>query len=228
MGQKPKSNKLGCLLHILIPAVGAVAIGLGLENAGADPETEMAMQLSAVFAFLFFLVISFGIYAARRNKRNKKFAQETRAAALAKVNAAEMDTMPHVTGLPIPDGAVCTVYVCPDRYIFDRDGSQFNLTFEKVTDVVCKTETEIQNNYVSSIGGAVAGAALFGALGAIVGGRAKKKTDKIIHKYLIFAYVKDEKTDFITFDCTDSLKTEVFVSAFKSYQQVQPGKQVDL
>jgi len=80
---------------------------------------------------------------------------------------------------------------------------------------VIKTETEIQNAYVSSVGGAIGGLALFGPLGAMVGGRTKKKTDKIIHNYLIFAYDKDGQTDFISFDVTNRLITaRRFVSAF--------------
>lgn len=43
--------------------------------------------------------------------------------------------------------------------------------------------------YVSSIGGTVGGAMLFGTLGAMTGGRAKKKTVKNeTHHYLIITY----------------------------------------
>lgn len=44
-----------------------------------------------------------------------------------------------------------------------------------------KTDKEIQQQYVSSVGGAVGGAVLFGPLGAITGGRAKKKTVKEVY-----------------------------------------------
>ena len=54
----------------------------------------------------------------------------------------------------------------------------FKLLKEKITDVTMTNDIEIQKNNVSSIGGAVSGAILFGALGAIIGGRAKNKKVK--------------------------------------------------
>lgn len=56
-----------------------------------------------------------------------------------------------------------------------------------------KTDTEIQQQYISSVGGAVGGAVLFGPLGAMIGGRAKKKTIKNeVHRYLIITYQSPE------------------------------------
>ena len=52
-----------------------------------------------------------------------------------------------------------------------------------------KTDTEIQNQAVSSVGGAIAGGVMFGTLGAIIGGRAKTKKVKTITQYLIITYI---------------------------------------
>ncbi|MEH2944892.1 hypothetical protein VSQ32_19130 [Lachnospiraceae bacterium KK002] len=57
----------------------------------------------------------------------------------------------------------------------------FELEKSKITDMCIKTDKEIQQQYVSSVGGAVGGAVLFGPLGAITGGRAKKKTVKEVY-----------------------------------------------
>lgn len=51
----------------------------------------------------------------------------------------------------------------------------FSLPVEKLIDVSVMTNREIQKQYVSSVGGAVAGAMLFGSVGAILGGSAVSK-----------------------------------------------------
>lgn len=68
-----------------------------------------------------------------------------------------------------------------DRYIFTSGTMNFELEKSKITDMCIKTDKEIQQQYVSSVGGAVGGAVLFGPLGAITGGRAKKKTVKEVY-----------------------------------------------
>ena len=54
-------------------------------------------------------------------------------------------------------------------------------------------DVQIQEQYVSSIGGAIAGAALFGVPGAVIGGRAKKKQIKTNETSLVITY-KDNET----------------------------------
>jgi hypothetical protein len=54
-------------------------------------------------------------------------------------------------------------------------------------------DVQIQEQYVSSIGGAVLGGALFGVAGAAVGGRAKKKQIKTNETSLVITY-KDNET----------------------------------
>ncbi len=53
-----------------------------------------------------------------------------------------------------------------DRYIFTSGTMNFELEKSKITDMCIKTDKEIQQQYVSSVGGAVGGAVLFGPLGA--------------------------------------------------------------
>lgn len=114
-----------------------------------------------------------------------------------------------MAGLPIPEGLICTIETYSDKYIFLTNNSKYELLKSKLTNVCIKTDTEISKQYVSSIGGAVAGAVVFGPLGAIVGGRAKAKKDKTIHRYLIFTYLKNDATEYISFDVTNCM------SAFK-------------
>ena len=80
------------------------------------------------------------------------------------------------------------------------NGQQFNLAKDKIIDITIKTDTEIQKQVVSSAGGAIGGAMLFGAVGALIGGRPKTKTTRKISNYLILTYQKDATSDYIGFD----------------------------
>lgn len=135
-------------------------------------------------------------------------------------------TMPHVSGLPIPNGVRCDIALCPDQYVFTYKKLSYNLSFDKIIDVSIKSEKEIQQHYVSSIGGAVLGGALLGPLGAIVGGRAKKKKTVNRRTYLIFTYESESTTKFIVFDSSTSLTANKFVRLFNKTQAKE--KRVEL
>ena len=96
----------------------------------------------------------------------------------------------HVNGLPIPENVLCEVFSYPE----------IKLPKEKITDISIKTDTEIQQQLVSSAGGAIAGAMLFGSLGAIIGGRVKTKKVKTTTNYLIITYKSENELKYIGFD----------------------------
>ena len=100
----------------------------------------------------------------------------------------------HVNGLPIPENVLCEVFSYPDRIDFKSGTTEIKLPKEKITDISIKTDTEIQQQLVSSAGGAIAGAMLFGSLGAIIGGRVKTKKVKTTTNYLIITYKRDRKS----------------------------------
>lgn len=125
-------------------------------------------------------------------------------------------TMKHVNGLPIAENMDCTITSADDKFIFSSGSMHFELDKSKITDICIKTEQEIQEQYVSSVGGAVGGAMLFGTLGAMIGGRAKKKKVKNeTHHYLIITYQSPE-VKYIGFEIGLSLSSAYrFVDDFK-------------
>lgn len=123
----------------------------------------------------------------------------------------------HFNGLSLPEGAVCTVLLSSDKYEFIANGVEFNLPLSKITDVCCKTDVDIQKQYVSSVGGAVGGAVLFGPVGAMIGGRAKQKKVKKVSTYLIITYMDNDAVKYIGFDVTNSIwEANKFVKQFKT------------
>lgn len=101
-------------------------------------------------------------------------------------------TMQHINGLPISENANCNVMSYDDKFTFTSGSMSFELEKSKITDICIKTDREIQQQYVANAGKAIAGAVVFGPLGAIIGGKPKKKTVKSeIHNYLIITYQSD-------------------------------------
>ena len=144
--------------------------------------------------FVFAIVMYF---ASTRHKRKlKKIMKKTSKTCQATIFAA----FHHLAGLPIPEDTICQVYSTPRGIEIVAKGQQFNLAKDKIIDITIKTDTEIQKQVVSSAGGAIGGAMLFGAVGALIGGRPKTKTTRKISNYLILTYQKDATSDYIGFD----------------------------
>lgn len=123
--------------------------------------------------------------------------------------------LPILQGLPVSEKTLCDILSCPTYYEFNVNNTTFKLDKEKIQDISIKTDTEIQKYYTSSIGGAIGGAVLFGPIGAMIGGRTKKKTNSTAKNYLIFTYLKDDNIQYISFDATNSLSAMKFVNEFK-------------
>lgn len=133
----------------------------------------------------------------------------------------------HTIGLSIPEDTICTLNLSCQGLKIDSNGVSFNLSQNKILDVTVKTDAEIQKQLVSSTGGAVAGGILFGALGAMIGGRVKEKKITTIKQYLIFVYEKDGKSEYIAFDTTGNMTCIKFMKYFQ--QNMQKGNiQVNL
>ena len=135
----------------------------------------------------------------------------------------------HVDGLPIPENTLCEVKSFTDRVEFKAGTTSIKLARKKITDMSIKTDTEIQSQAVSSIGGAIAGSVMFGTLGAIIGGRAKNKKVKTTTKYLIITYTGEQgELKYIGFDIkNNSLSASKLVKEFHELN-TNSGVQVEL
>lgn len=156
------------------------------------------MEFVIIIFLLIFIVFCIVMAVKTSNIKNsqKKAIKELKAQGLTHQIVAK-----HTYGLPVAEGLICTIQVYKDRIDFYSGNTHVKLDSEKITDMCIKNETEIQQQYVSSIGGAVGGAVLFGPLGAMIGGRAKKKTAKTTTFYLIITYKSaDSSLAYLGFD----------------------------
>ena len=133
-----------------------------------------------------------------------------------------------VGGLDLAAGSICSAMCSPESISFSASGQTFTLSPEKLIDVSVMTPQEIQTQYVSSVGGAIAGGILLGPIGAALGGSAQKKKTKIIRQYLIFAYQADAEVKYIVFDVTSAPQNGKKISKIYAYLKKNENKQVSL
>ena len=175
-------------------------------------------QYISIAIFLGGLIIILAIIICREIKRRINTKQE-KAGKVVEPTSSVWVTFRHINGLPIAEGAACSVYSYPDRLDFVSGTMRFSLAKSKVTDVCARTEREIYQQYVSSAGGAVGGALLFGPLGAIIGGRVKKKADVKTRTYLIITYMTEGEVKYVGFDTTGHHSApQKLIQEFYSYR----------
>lgn len=132
------------------------------------------------------------------------------------------------SGLSIAEKTLCKLTYCKDKIIIEGSGVTYNLPTDKLIDMDVKSNTEIETFYNSSIGGAVGGAFILGPLGAMIGGRKKKKEIRKTEYFLVITYDKDDKVNFIVFNTDkDPFKANKFVKIFKE-SGIKHEKTVDL
>ncbi|WP_027636934.1 hypothetical protein [Clostridium butyricum] len=164
-------------------------------------------------------------------KRQQEYKLSLQSGTLQRIkllNATLCINANHISGLPFAEDSSMYLYLCDDKVIFERNEFVYNLYISKIKDIIIKTDLEIQKTYISSIGGAIAGGYVFGPLGAIICGRVKEKKNKIINKYLIFTYEKEDTVDFISFDVTNISKAQEFVTFFSNNNNIENKKEIYL
>lgn len=194
-------------------------ISYGDVFGGDDTEagqTITAEELSAVFGtiliVLLLAMIAIIAKVSHAKKNKKRVLNELKAQGLLQEIVAK-----HTYGLPVAEGLFCTIQAYTDHFDFYSGNVHISLANEKIIDVCTKSETEIQQQYVSSVGGAVGGAVLFGPLGAMIGGRARKKTDTTTTYYMIITYKNAENNiAYIGFDISNCiLPAHKLIDAFE-------------
>ncbi|MCI9015919.1 MAG: hypothetical protein HFJ53_01965 [Clostridia bacterium] len=134
----------------------------------------------------------------------------------------------HFNGLSIAENTLTQIFSCPNEYEFWANNTSFKLEKNKVTDISITSNIDIQKSYSSSVGGTIGGAVLFGPLGAMIGGRTKEKTSRIINNYLIFSYLDNNEIKYIAFHCSSVFIANKFIKEFKKNNQNTTSTTINL
>jgi outer membrane lipoprotein SlyB len=99
-----------------------------------------------------------------------------------------------VEGLPISEGSDLVVKLTDEglTLIVASTKQEFEIDISKLTLIDNKNEVEMQHIVKQSAPGMIIGAATFGLLGAMVGGRVKTEEKKIVTHFVIINYHSDE------------------------------------
>lgn len=202
------------------------AAGLIVGTAGATEDRPIA---AAIIGLIF---LTIGIWVILRNTKRSKERREKRKSHSKEYLERYKRTLPnlhHMDGLPLAQGTPCAANIEDGILEVKGGGTTFRLGLNKITDATVKTETEIQKAYVSSIGGAVAGAVVFGALGAMIGGRAKEKESKVEKFFLIITYLKEDgDIAYISFQADDVFDANKFANCLMNQLSHSNTKTVEL
>lgn len=195
-----------------------------LEAAGI--ETEYMPALVVILALA--APIAIGIYLVKKfvpkeEKRTTLQTQKKRQPLIVPKYKLQL-----VGGLNLPEGTTCSTMCYEDKISFSANGQDFSLLADKLIDVSVMTTKEIQKQYVSSIGGAVAGAMLLGPIGAILGGSAQQKSIRKNNKYLVFTYLSDEETKYVIFDVTSCAYVGNQIKSKYKYLKTKENVKVEL
>lgn len=176
----------------------AAASNMGDASLAAEKSTQMLVfGFFVIFDVIFWC--KYNKYKSRTNAEKKRQKAEKKKQEKNTIFVAK-----HQAGLALAQDVVCRILLEPDSYKISGSGNIFQLSKSKITDVAVRSDYEIQKQYVSSIGGAIAGKAVFGTLGAIVGGRAKEKRSVTTTYYLIFTYRSEEDINYVSFEVVGS------------------------
>ena len=94
-----------------------------------------------------------------------------------------------IEGLPLSKNADLIVAYEPTGVTFATlDKQSFTLSMEKITSIHYYDETELEKVVTQSAPGVILGAAMFGVVGAMIGGRVKTKDVKNTKYFLLFTY----------------------------------------
>ncbi|MDE6030339.1 MAG: hypothetical protein K2G32_01800 [Oscillospiraceae bacterium] len=127
-----------------------------------------------------------------------------------------------VDGLPIPAAVAVTANLYNERVdLIAAAGKKrsecqyFNLDIEKIQKVIVLNEQQIQQIVTQSAPGMIIGAAAFGLLGAMVGGRVKTKEKTKLKFILLIEYISDSETKQILLNTgEDSSQAYTFANRF--------------
>lgn len=177
---------------------GDVLDGGKTESKQAESIEDLFPIICGIVLLLFIAVFCFVMFS--KTSKARKVSKQNYYTLLEQGLLQQIGAK-HTYGLPIAEGLFCTVRAFKDHFDFISGNIHVSLLNEKIIDICTKTETEIQQQYVSSVGGAVGGAVVFGALGAMIGGRAKKKETRTTTIYMIITYKNaEDNIAYIGFD----------------------------
>lgn len=133
-----------------------------------------------------------------------------------------------VDGLPVPPNCNVTVKLTPDALHIMGNNQDFEIQFSKLQLVDIKTDVEIEKVISQSAPGMIIGAAAFGVLGAMIGGRVKTKEKRNVSHYVIINYQSDSLKTIVIETTNDWYNGAALVDLFRKLKPDSQPIKVEL
>jgi len=198
------------LILLIIVSVILIAIGSIFLYDIVYDDTTFAIGVGAMVLVVAIIIVVGYKWIKKRYETGLKQEEENKKKGILKAFTAT-----HIIGLPVAEGVICSIKQLKDKFSIWASSTEFTLDSERVLSIEFKTNQEI---LAGNVGGAIGGALLFGALGAIIGGGSNTKTTH----YIILTYKKDEEIKYMTFEISPALNFEL-QKHFASFNIEQAG-----
>lgn len=184
------------ILGVLFIIIGLIPFTPGYETSGND--VVATVFCGVVGIALLYRCIAYKRVKQRSMEKKHRNAEFKQSLANQRDRASRTISGEHMAGLPLGEGTAASMEFGDTSIVINGGGNEFTLSYDKISAAEVKSDVEIQKAYVSSVGGAVGGAVLFGPLGAMIGGRAKEKKTTVTEYYFIITYIKDGEVNYIS------------------------------
>ena len=197
---------------------GMAALG-GILSIFTTPNQD---STTSIVVAVICAIVAFLCFKPSKSKNNSGLnnaSQDTVNTANGMNTAQESVHGAIADGLGLPEGAPASVCFYEENLEIISGSTRFSLKYPKIVDMQSKTNFEIEKQYTSSAGGAVAGAMLFGPLGAMIGGRVKEKKHTTVEYYFIISFMnKNNEIEFISLKLMNLIASNAANKVIKKYR----------
>lgn len=146
-------------------------------------EKMKLILLLLFYGAIIFLLIKFIIYACKEQGKINKIRKQDKANGIKKFFA-----IAHVEGLGVVENAHCSVILSPSNLVISCTGKEYTLPLRRITYVDFNVDANKIRYLQSNMARGIAGAALFGVSGAVIGSAPKSKVEHEAIGYAVIGY----------------------------------------
>lgn len=169
------------------------------------------ITLIVFIALFIFNLVSYSKTKEKNDKTKKKNnnAKENKPLKPIKPSAQTVGML--IDGLPVPASVPVAVYLYENRIDLEAvtrtasPNQKFSLDINKIQRVSLLNESQVQQVIKQSAPGMIIGAAAFGVLGAMIGGRVKTKQTTVISHLLLIDYTSDGESKQILLNVSNDI-----------------------
>jgi len=126
----------------------------------------------------------------------------------------------YLSGLNIPEQTIMMAVGKKEELILAGVGQEFHISMEKILSIERLTHSEVHHQMVSNTAGAIAGAMVGGALGAIILGTPSLEKYTVKGKLVVLAYQTEREIQYILFDGSKCQSTiQNMLRFFRKYKR---------